>query len=767
MWSRVRILWVAFIAVVSVTTVQSEGLSVGFDRTAVRFDLSRQQVSYGDLQQIPIGTSESLPVVRVLVALAPDDKTVDLRSEAISPTIIGHISPEFLIDIPTSESADRAVRVLQGLASERLGYRHVEVLGERTIDGARYADLALFPIVVNVHGDIVFAEGIRLAVGSRVFTPSDLIPLESMAVASSESRHTSPASSAGGSDYVIITSQTMAPVLSRLAHYRAACGYASEVVTIESILAAYSGRDEAEQLRSYLKDFHAEGGRYVLFAGDETIVPIRYAYHYNAYSEIQPDMLQLCDLYFADLTGDWDVDNDGIWGERTHDAADLTPELYLGRLPLADSLEFANYIDKIIAYETDAGGADRSWLTRSFFYSSDQMRDYDFSGQHAYIAGAFPGSFEIDTALAVEQSSGVDPAPQNADGAQLPQGMDDGYGITHVIAHGRADGFVVRSAGYNEWPKAYMLTAEQNGAHGCFDSTFTPGRPGFWYSLACDNGGFDQDQPPFSSGRTTAQHLIGAADGAVGLVAYSRWGWVSSSHLLHRAFFDSLFAYPNRPAVQAMYASKEAFPYYRDLVLGQNFFGDPALRLYTATPKDLVVSTERSSNEAAVVVRDGSLPVVGARVTVVESGGVIVESRFTDADGRAQFDGLSITAVYSVGIVKPGYTVSMIELTPSIVTDVDDDNSLLVPSSFHLAQNYPNPFNPSTTIGFSLPHRARVMLRMYNILGQEVARPVDRDFPAGTHTIEWRPDSDLASGVYMYRLEAGEFSAVRKMILLR
>ncbi|RMG67677.1 MAG: choice-of-anchor D domain-containing protein, partial [Calditrichaeota bacterium] len=90
-----------------------------------------------------------------------------------------------------------------------------------------------------------------------------------------------------------------------------------------------------------------------------------------------------------------------------------------------------------------------------------------------------------------------------------------------------------------------------------------------------------------------------------------------------------------------------------------------------------------------------------------------------------------------------------------------------VPARFALEQNYPNPFNPATTIAFSLPAGAVVRLTIYNSLGQVVARPLDGvRLPAGRHQIRWEAGS-LPSGVYFYRLEAGGFSQVRKMLYLR
>ena len=88
-------------------------------------------------------------------------------------------------------------------------------------------------------------------------------------------------------------------------------------------------------------------------------------------------------------------------------------------------------------------------------------------------------------------------------------------------------------------------------------------------------------------------------------------------------------------------------------------------------------------------------------------------------------------------------------------------------TGFVLQQNYPNPFNPNTTIEFSLPNTEFVTLKIYNILGEEVATLVSEKFTAGKYKYEWDA-SRLASGVYLYRLEAGNnFIKTKKLILLK
>jgi photosystem II stability/assembly factor-like uncharacterized protein len=87
------------------------------------------------------------------------------------------------------------------------------------------------------------------------------------------------------------------------------------------------------------------------------------------------------------------------------------------------------------------------------------------------------------------------------------------------------------------------------------------------------------------------------------------------------------------------------------------------------------------------------------------------------------------------------------------------------PQSFALLQNFPNPFNPATTIRYALPRSAHVSIKVYNSLGQAVSMLVDGYKEAGYYQVQW--NTDVPSGVYFYRLQAGEYVGAKKMILLR
>lgn len=102
----------------------------------------------------------------------------------------------------------------------------------------------------------------------------------------------------------------------------------------------------------------------------------------------------------------------------------------------------------------------------------------------------------------------------------------------------------------------------------------------------------------------------------------------------------------------------------------------------------------------------------------------------------------------------------------STITSIREETNSEIPKIFNLSQNYPNPFNPSTTINFQIPSVSKVSLKVYDVLGREVASLINENKSAGKYSVAFNADK-LASGVYLYRLQAGNYFETKKMILLK
>ena len=104
------------------------------------------------------------------------------------------------------------------------------------------------------------------------------------------------------------------------------------------------------------------------------------------------------------------------------------------------------------------------------------------------------------------------------------------------------------------------------------------------------------------------------------------------------------------------------------------------------------------------------------------------------------------------------------------LNSINKEKENMIPDQFVLFQNYPNPFNPVTTIKFGLPKKSEITLTIYNILGQEIKKFKGK-YKAGYHEVQWnglnRQNEYIASGVYIYKFEADEFTKVKKCVFLK
>ena len=126
-------------------------------------------------------------------------------------------------------------------------------------------------------------------------------------------------------------------------------------------------------------------------------------------------------------------------------------------------------------------------------------------------------------------------------------------------------------------------------------------------------------------------------------------------------------------------------------------------------------------------------------------------------------DGIVYVADSREGLLAFRYT--------GVATAIEETDTTTEPDGFVLAQNYPNPFNTSTTINFSIPGPAAVDLAIFNLAGQKVSTLVSGELNSGAHAVSWDGRDDagrsLASGVYLYRLDAGELRQHRKLLLIK
>ena len=233
------------------------------------------------------------------------------------------------------------------------------------------------------------------------------------------------------------------------------------------------------------------------------------------------------------------------------------------------------------------------------------------------------------------------------------------------------------------------------------------------------------------------------------------WEFQESRNIIHNVY------YYHPPVFDTMYTITDTIEYYVVEYLSGNhrFF-----RKGTSNWTSVFLMTLDFSDSAAFF-----------RYSRDESGDTLKVHTTWHSETTMPFAVLDVSFVKSQGPATISYEEPYITslilhsryvLKDAFVTTVEYNTTPRLPSKVRLEQNYPNPFNPSTTIQYSLPLRSRVTLSAFNTLGQLIATLVDGTEEAGYH--EARFDATgLASGVYFYRLRAGEYEETKKLIILR
>ena len=576
-------------------------------------------------------------------------------------------------------------------------------------------------------------------------------------------------------DYIIVTCDSLAEAFKPFVNWKRSLGFNCQIILIEDIEMQYTGLDLAEQIREYLRDAYTNGAEWLLLGGDETIIPIRTLYSANTNTEIPMEYLHASDLYYGDLTGEWDVDGDGVWGEPYHDNPDLQPELFVGRVPSNTIYEVSCWVEKTINYENGGVLQSDNYVNKALITSADQMRDWNYGqGQDSLILQYFPASLSVDLNSIQEFPTGNDLSPTQAPAQTFIQHFSEGWNFTAILAHGICDGFVTMSSGYNEWPKTYVWVGEgTNSVKGYLDDLENYGQAGVVYSVACSQGALDYDQPPINAQNPcVGEYLINLENrGAAAFIGYSRYGWVASSYKLTEDFVDYAYQTDNRIGPANTY-SKLRHTDQRDLNYGLNLFGDPSLPLWTEEPLPLEAThpeiIQLGDNVIDIAITSDGQAVSEALVTVINTEDNLFMGE-SGMDGSLELDfSTGIDSMITLTVTKPGYMPFQINLSTSIALDADDDTDdrAELPESFALYQNYPNPANPSTTVGFYLPQNDNVHLELYNLLGQKVYEVDEYAINAGYHEIALDL-SEYASGVYFYRVITSEQVETKKLMLLK
>ena len=305
--------------------------------------------------------------------------------------------------------------------------------------------------------------------------------------------------------YLIIAEDSILQGFSKLALWKRQKGYKVKMLSTESINATFPGRDGAEKLRNALKLYYTDSNLvYVLLGGDVNSVPARVAYAMTCEAHFANDEDSIrADLYFSDLDGTWDDNNNGIFGEVS-DSIDLYPDVYVGRVPADNVEEAVNFSEKLIRYEQNP----LPETSNALFFAMVLWEDpYTNSGlSKDFIDTTFlPDYYNVTKLYEVYG---------NETRASVIQSLENGNGIMNHNGHGWWTGMWLN--GSPNWE--HLDNTDADTVHMVFG--------GVLYSIGCWVGAFDKED-------AISEHFILNPYGPVAFVANSRYGWGSPGNPLY------------------------------------------------------------------------------------------------------------------------------------------------------------------------------------------------------------------------------------------
>lgn len=417
-------------------------------------------------------------------------------------------------------------------------------------------------------------------------------------------------------EYCIITSRRLEKAFDRLRGWIRQKGKNAGIVCVEDILAdpnikgdtVSNLNDDAGKIRQYLQYGYKYGGtKYVLFGGNDNIVPIRYGTgqrdRWDYFAEI--DGLRIpSDFYFAELNSNWNVDGDKYFGEP-HSLMDYKAELSIGRISCASVQEIANYTEKLLCYEMNPGMGDYSYLHKAFLSQADGMQEKDEAHKVANeIVDIYP-----DTTIISEIPDGSDWNPTFPKGNDVINELSKHYGYVTWINHGEPPFVITKMNGYEaECKNAIVATSEFHSpeiykeTNNSLDCLRNKNYPMIAYGIACHVAAFDNHKKDiygnyanFARSFTTLGEYGGPA-----FIGNTRIGYEDSTYYVQLYFNKYMRKYPIGESLNMakLFNPDKTDLHHHSLLI--NVIGCPDLNIWTKEPIKQQATIEYGQNSVNI-----------------------------------------------------------------------------------------------------------------------------------------------------------------------
>lgn len=484
---------------------------------------------------------------------------------------------------------------------------------------------------------------------------------------------------------VIITHSSLESVFQDVKDLRDGQGLRTKIVLVSEISAGYTGIDLQDKIRSFITDayLHWET-EYVLLAGDDEFIP-----HRGLYAELLPyvtDPDVAADLYYGALDGNWNGDGDAYWGEPGE--ADLIPDISVGRAPVGDAVEAANFVNKLVRYETApvVSQIKNAQLTGELLYSEPT---WGGDSKEELIGGSSANGF---TTVGIPAGWNFtilfdrDLYPATWSKWDVIGNLNSGIHITNHLGHS------INNITMKMYDTDVLLHFTNDGISNSYFIAFVQG----CFSAAFDNRTTDGSYV----GDAIGEHFIFIENGAVAYIGTTRYGASAhestrgAGHYYDRQFFDAVFGESITTVGGALDDAKiDNVPYIdfrgmRWTHYAAVLLGDPAMDVWTDTPGSLALELPGAvrvlENEVRVRVTDGVSPVEGARVSLFTDS-TYNAAGYTDEDGTVYLDpGVSLPGSLFVAVKAHNFyssldTLPVVPATDALLTiesaTIDDDDT--------------------------------------------------------------------------------------------
>ncbi len=582
-------------------------------------------------------------------------------------------------------------------------------------------------------------------------------------------------------DYLIITINDFIDDYAPLCQFYNERGIKAKIVTVEEIYQGASGIDEPDKIRNYIITQVQENGiSYVLLAGDadnsqsgEMQVPIRGLYcKVLSGADIYEDNNIPSDLYYAALDGNWNDDEDDMWGEPGED--DLLPELAVARICADDSSEISALLNKIFSYQLNPVVEDATKM----LMVGEKLWDDPLSYGADYL-DLLIGNREDNGYSTVGMPSDLnftylyDKILGTWNRDDLIKNIHKGCNIIHHDGHSSSS------------TNMRMFRSDITDVNFISVDGINHLNP-IIYSHGCHSAAVDMVN--FSGQDCIAEMMLEIDNFASAYIGNTRYGWFNEGQTegpslhLHREFISALYG-DNVVAIGAAHTLSRirSAPFvtapdqWEPGALRWSFYccnvlGDPAMSVWTNQIKEFAnvnYPNEISGLPANISVQTG---IANARVTISDNGNLLT-SVTTNNFGEAYLtiDSTLTSSTLDLTITAINYKsfVSKIRLATTGVNDQSSAGKI----SFELKPLFPNPFNHETTIQFSITKTGSIKLEIYNLNGQKIRTVFRGILKAGLHRLNWNAQNDkgyiATSGLYFIKLSSEEGIRYQTCVLLK